>query len=84
MGQLLVRGLDDRVIRLMKEQAARNGRSVEAEHRAALERVFPPASETFAERVERLRKSLPPPDVESAAQIRFDRDHNYDYDPDEL
>ncbi|HYZ21372.1 MAG TPA: hypothetical protein VE690_04370, partial [Rhodopila sp.] len=37
MGQLLVRDLDDEVIRRLKKRAAANGRSTEAEHRAILE-----------------------------------------------
>lgn len=36
MGQLLVRDLDDDVIRRLKRRAAANGRSTEAEHRAIL------------------------------------------------
>lgn len=84
MGQLLVRGLDDRVIRLLKDQAAQHGRSVEAEHRAILEASVGTAAETFAERAARLRARTPSSTLDSADQIRFDRDHNYDYDPDEL
>ena len=37
MGQLLVRDLDDAVIRRIKQRAAAHGRSTEAEHRAILE-----------------------------------------------
>lgn len=37
MGQLLVRDLDDDVIRRIKQRAAAHGRSTEAEHRAILE-----------------------------------------------
>lgn len=40
MAQLLVRGLRDDVVARMKEEAGRNGRSVEAEHRAVLEERF--------------------------------------------
>lgn len=40
MAQLLVRGLREDVVARLKEQAGRNGRSVEAEHRAVLEERF--------------------------------------------
>lgn len=84
MGQLLVRGVEDRIIRLLKERAARHGRSMEAEHRAILEDVFADTAETFAEMAKRLRESLPPSRCDSARQIRFDRANDYDYDPAEV
>ncbi len=34
---LIVRNVDARIVRSLKERAARNGRSAEAEHRAILE-----------------------------------------------
>jgi plasmid stability protein len=37
MAQLLVRGVGDKTLRALREQAKANGRSVEAEHRAILE-----------------------------------------------
>jgi plasmid stability protein len=37
MPQLIVRKLDQRVVQALKERAARQGRSAEAEHRAILE-----------------------------------------------
>jgi plasmid stability protein len=37
MAQLLVRGLSDETVRLLRARAERHGRSVEAEHRAILE-----------------------------------------------
>ncbi len=36
MGQLLVRRIEDRVVAELRARAARNGRSVEAEHRELL------------------------------------------------
>lgn len=84
MGQLLVRNLNDQLIRSLKERAARNGRSVEAEHRAILESVLEPETESFAELAARLRASAPPSKIDSTDLIRADRDRNYDYDPDEL
>jgi len=50
MANLLVRGIDDSLVQALRERAAVNGRSVEAEHReilaAALRR---PQRRTFAE-----------------------------------
>ena len=37
MANLIVRNLDDRIVRALKQRAARHGRSAEAEHRAILE-----------------------------------------------
>ena len=37
MAQILIRGLDDRVVERMKERARGNGRSLEAELRALIE-----------------------------------------------
>ena len=36
MGQLIVRNVDDRLVRELKIRAARHGRSMEAEHREIL------------------------------------------------
>lgn len=36
MADLLVRGLDEALVRTLKEQAGSNGRSAEAEHRSIL------------------------------------------------
>lgn len=77
MGQLLVRGLDDRLIQLLKERAARHGRSVEAEHRAILEATFADDRETFAERAARLRARIPPSTLNTTDLIREDRDRDY-------
>jgi plasmid stability protein len=42
MGTLLVRRLDDGLVRRLKERASTHGRSVEAEHRAILEAALRP------------------------------------------
>lgn len=42
MASLLVRNLSDDLVRRLKEQAARHGRSAEAEHRAILEASLTP------------------------------------------
>ncbi len=82
VGQLLVRGLNDRIIRSLKERARRNGRSVEAEHRAILEDTLGVHEETFAERAARLRAEIPPSTLNSTDLIREDRDRDYSYFPD--
>ncbi|MGH7999366.1 MAG: FitA-like ribbon-helix-helix domain-containing protein [Brasilonema sp.] len=40
MAQLIVRNLDEEVVRRLKLRATQNGRSAEAEHRAILEAVL--------------------------------------------
>jgi antitoxin FitA len=40
MGQLLVRGIDDALVRRLKLRAARNGNSAEEEHRRILRDVL--------------------------------------------
>lgn len=50
MGDLLVRGVDDAIVRALKERAARSGRSAEAEHRAILAEILTqPRKRSFAE-----------------------------------
>ncbi len=48
MGQLIVRGLDDRLIRALKQRAHRAGHSAEAEHRAILQQALHAETEAFA------------------------------------
>lgn len=76
MGQLIVRGLDDRLIQTLKQRAARAGRSAEAEHRAILEQALAPELEPFAEAAARLRATMPPLSPTSAELIRADRDRD--------
>ncbi len=50
MTDLLVRGVDDELIRALKERAGAHGRSAEAEHRAILaEALAHPRKRSFAE-----------------------------------
>lgn len=50
MINLVVRNLDPRIVRALKQRAAKHGRSAEAEHRALLESVLLlPARKSFAE-----------------------------------
>jgi plasmid stability protein len=77
MGQLIVRGLDDRLIQTLKQRAARVGRSAEAEHRAILEQALRPEMEPFAETAARLRARTPPQATDSADLLRQDRDRDH-------
>ena len=50
MADLLVRGVDEAVVRALKAQAGANGRSAEAEHREILVTAFTrPRRRSFAE-----------------------------------
>jgi plasmid stability protein len=50
MANLIVRKLDPRIVDALKQRAALNGRSAEAEHRALLETVLlKPAKKSFTE-----------------------------------
>ena len=49
MADLLVRGIEDDLVRALKERAGMNGRSAEAEHRAILASVLQrPRRKSFA------------------------------------
>lgn len=75
MGQLLVRQLDDEIIRRIRQRAAAHGRSTEAEHRAILEaamRDVPGAAPIEVSR--RLRHELAPSGPDGADIIRTARD----------
>jgi len=76
MGQLIVRGLDDSLIRALKHRAIRSGRSAEAEHRVILEQVLRSETETFAEAAARLRGRTPPQTANSGDLLRQDRDRD--------
>ena len=58
MATLIVRRLDEEIVRRLKVRAAAHGRSAEAEHRAILEAVLRPGM-TGAELVARLREGGP-------------------------
>lgn len=50
MSNLLVRNVDDAIVRALKERAARHGRSAEAEHRVLLsDALLKPRKRTLAE-----------------------------------
>jgi plasmid stability protein len=77
MGQLIVRGLDDRLIQALKARAARTGRSAEAEHRAILEQTLASEAESFAAAAARLRARSPRQTTDSAELLRKDRDRDH-------
>jgi plasmid stability protein len=54
MAQLLVRGLSEETVRLLRERAKGHRRSVEAEHRAILEEAVAAPTITTEEWAERL------------------------------
>ena len=50
MANLVVRNLDKRIVDVLKQRAARHGRSAEAEHRIILKEVLLPSNrKSFAE-----------------------------------
>lgn len=77
MGQLIVRGLDDRLIQALKQRAVRAGHSAEAEHRAILEQALRDETETFADTAARLRARTPRQSTDSADLLRRDRDRDH-------
>lgn len=79
MAQLLVRNLDEDLVRRLKLRAAAAGRSAEAEHRLILEQALKPDAAGFAERARKLRAELAGrPTTDSTVLIREDRDRNYE------
>ena len=77
MGQLIVRGLDYRLIQTLKQRAARHGRSAEVEHRAILEQALRSEMEPFADAAARLRARTPQQATDSADLLRQDRDRDH-------
>ena len=58
MASLHVRNVDDAVVAKLKERAAHNGRSAEAEHRAILSEALDLGTASFDELAARLRERL--------------------------
>ncbi len=57
MAQLLVRNLPDQIVKELRRRAASHHRSVEAEHRALLEKALGPKSKDFRQKLGALRKA---------------------------
>ncbi|MFO1119627.1 MAG: hypothetical protein U1E38_05805 [Rhodospirillales bacterium] len=75
MAQLTARNVDDRIIRALKERAARHRRSAEAEHREILRWVLSekdPSGASVAKRAAALRRRLRSKE-DSTDLIRADR-----------
>jgi plasmid stability protein len=78
MGQLLVRQVRDDLIEKMRQRAAANGRSVEAEHRAILEEVLAKPTEPLWVTARRLRQTSGVIGTDSAETIREQRRRRQD------
>ena len=75
MAQLLVRDLDDTIVRLLRQRAAANRRSAEAEHRAILEAALLVEGEAFWDIAERLQRETDGHTASDSTDIiRRDRD----------
>lgn len=76
MGQALLRNLDDDLIAAYKEAARLNGRSLEAEYRAALRRAKPESSQARHKAAASVRALLPAqvPGPSGTEIIRWYRD----------
>jgi plasmid stability protein len=75
MPQLLVRDVPRDIVEALKRQAARHGRSAEAEHRAILEKALKVGRESFRANASRLREETRGRIVaDSAELLREDRD----------
>lgn len=75
MGQLLVRDLDEDVIRRIKQRAAAHGRSTEAEHRAILEAAIRGGSDASpVEASRRFRQEIAQSGPDAAEIIRQARE----------
>ncbi|WP_025321630.1 FitA-like ribbon-helix-helix domain-containing protein [Deferrisoma camini] len=74
MAQVIVRNLDDRVVRALKARAALHGRALEQELREILTRASELSPEERLGLVDRIRAMAPRPSTDSADLIREDRD----------
>ncbi len=75
MAQLTVRNVQERIVRALKERAAAQGRSAEAEHREILRAALLEDEVDFAARAAALRRRLHA-SVDSSESIRADRDRD--------
>ncbi|MCY4400822.1 MAG: hypothetical protein OXE96_15995 [Gemmatimonadetes bacterium] len=75
MPQLTVRKLSRQIVDGLKQRAAANGRSAEAEHRQILRKTLLPAEGAFADRAKAMRQRLAS-SIDSTETIRADRDRD--------
>jgi plasmid stability protein len=79
MADLLVRDVDDDLLRRLEEPATLYGRSIEAEHRAILAEALRPERDGFVKRAARWRElTAGRVTADSAQLIRTDRDRHHD------
>ena len=83
MATITVRNLDDKVVERLKQMAARNKRSLEAEVRDLLARsVAPMSRDDFLGLARRIRDMTPGvPQSDSTALLREDRESDHGRDP---
>lgn len=74
MKHLVLDNPSDGLVEALEREAALNGRSVEAEHRAILEQVLGGPKSTFQETARQLRESTSKIDTESGEIVRDQRD----------
>jgi plasmid stability protein len=74
MPQLTVRNLPEELVRALRIQAARNGRSAEAEHRMILARALKPGDADFWALAAAARAATRPQRTDSAKLVREMRD----------
>ena len=74
MAQLTVRNLPDDVVHALRVQAARNGRSAEAEHRIILAQALHGAAPDFWAQADAMRSTVRPQRTNSAKLLREMRD----------
>ena len=75
MAQLTVRNISAAVVHALKQRAAANGRSAEAEHRELLRATLLGADKDFAAQAQALRKRLHS-SIDSTEIVRADRDRD--------
>ena len=75
MAQVIVRNIEDEVIRVLKARASRKGRSLEQELREILRSAAKPNAEDLVALADRVRELTPDVDQwDSTALVREDRD----------
>lgn len=74
MANLIVRNIDDAIVKALKQRASRHGVSAEAEHRKILEQVLlQPARKSFAEVLQQMPNVGNDADFE---RVQDDRDRD--------
>lgn len=74
MGQVIVRNLDDEVVKRLKQRAADQDKSLEQFLRESLSELVRPGKEELIKQLEDIRRLGKPAHVDAAELIRQDRD----------